>query len=48
LALFGDLHIHTSLSNDAWNFDVRAQPDDAYAFGEPIQLPIANSRRWTR
>ena len=44
LALFGDLHVHTSLSNDAWNFDVRAQPDDAYAyaFGESIQLPIGD------
>lgn len=41
-ALFGDLHIHTSYSNDAWNFDVRAEPDDAYAyaFGEPIRLPL--------
>ncbi|PLW70448.1 hypothetical protein C0039_04415 [Pseudohalioglobus lutimaris] len=49
-ALFGDLHIHTSLSNDAWNFDVRVQPDDAYAyaFGEPILLPLGDDYRARR
>lgn len=38
---FGDLHIHTSLSFDAWIWDVRTTPADAYAFakGEPISLP---------
>ncbi len=43
-ALFGDLHIHTSLSNDAWNFDVRATPDDAYryAFGGSLRLPLGD------
>lgn len=46
-ALFGDLHIHTALSNDAWNFDVRSQPDDAYAyaFGSPITLPLGEDHR---
>ena len=44
-ALFGDLHIHTAYSNDAWNFDVRAEPDDAYAyaFGETIRLPLGDN-----
>ena len=40
-AFFGDLHVHTSLSSDAWNYDVRARPRDAYvyAFGGEIHLP---------
>ena len=40
-AWFGDLHVHTSLSSDAWMFDLRLMPEDAYryAFGETILLP---------
>ena len=43
-AMFGDLHVHTSLSNDAWNFGVRTTPDDAYryAFGGELSLPLGD------
>ncbi|MCE2392202.1 MAG: DUF3604 domain-containing protein, partial [Proteobacteria bacterium] len=37
---FGELHVHTTLSFDAWAFDTRAGPDEAYAFarGRPLAL----------
>jgi hypothetical protein len=40
-AYFGDLHVHTALSSDAWNYDVEVRPREAYgyAFGEAIGLP---------
>ncbi|MFO0688180.1 MAG: DUF3604 domain-containing protein [Myxococcota bacterium] len=40
-ALWGDLHVHTTLSSDAWNYGLEVRPADSYgyAFGEPIRLP---------
>ncbi|MEM8499246.1 MAG: DUF3604 domain-containing protein [Pseudomonadota bacterium] len=42
-AYFGDLHVHTALSNDGYSFGSRATPSDAYryAFGQgSISLPV--------
>ena len=38
---FGDTHVHTKLSFDAWVYDVRFGPEDAYRFarGEKVMGP---------
>ncbi len=43
-AFFGDLHIHTGYSSDAYAFDVRVDPDDSYryAFGGEMTLPLGD------
>jgi hypothetical protein len=40
-AYFGDFHVHTALSMDAYTWDLRATPDEAYRFarGEELLLP---------
>jgi len=50
-AYFGDTHVHTSLSQDAWAFDTRTTPEQAYRFarGESIALPPLDAQgRGTR
>jgi len=41
-AYFGDLHIHTGWSNDAYNIGVRATPDDAYLYAKGEAIRLAN------
>ena len=46
-AFFGDLHVHTRYSYDAFVFGTRADPDAAYEFakGEPITHPAGFEMR---
>jgi hypothetical protein len=48
-AYFGDLHVHTRLSFDAYIFNVRASPDDAYRYarGESIGHALGYDVRLT-
>ncbi len=48
-AYFGDLHVHTKLSFDAYLFNVRATPDDAYRYakGESIHHAAGYAVRLT-
>ena len=49
-ALFGELHIHTAWSFDAYIFGTRATPDDAYDFakGKPLKHPLGQTYQLTR
>lgn len=49
-ALFGDLHIHTSWSFDAFVFKTTSTPDDAYRFakGAPLQHPSGGTYQLDR
>lgn len=48
--LFGELHIHTAWSFDAYVFGVRATPDDAYDFakGKPLKHPLGKTYQLSR
>ena len=49
-ALFGELHMHTHWSFDAYLFTTRATPDDAYEFakGEPLKHPLGQEYQINR
>lgn len=42
-AFFGELHLHTLMSFDAWTFGTKVTPDQAYKFarGETVMVPAA-------
>ncbi|MGH8187982.1 MAG: DUF3604 domain-containing protein, partial [Steroidobacteraceae bacterium] len=48
-AYFGDLHVHTRLSFDAYIFNVRASPEDAYRYarGESLNHVLGYDIRLT-
>ena len=48
--LFGETHIHTAYSFDAYLFNTRATPDDAYNFGKgkPLKHPLGPTHQLKR
>jgi hypothetical protein len=44
---FGELHLHTSLSLDAWTYGTKLMPADAYKFGrgDTVMVPAAQVAR---
>jgi hypothetical protein len=46
-AFFGELHLHTTMSFDAWTFGTKVTPDQAYRFarGETVMTPAVQVAR---
>ena len=46
-AFFGELHLHTTMSFDAWTFGTKVTPDQAYRFGkgETVMVPAEQVER---
>lgn len=46
-AFFGELHLHTVMSLDAWTFGTKVTPDEAYKFarGETVMVPASQVSR---
>ncbi|HET9161569.1 MAG TPA: DUF3604 domain-containing protein, partial [Caulobacteraceae bacterium] len=44
-AFFGELHLHTTMSFDAWTFGTKVTPDQAYKFarGETVMVPASQA-----
>ncbi|MBB84988.1 MAG: hypothetical protein CL931_14365 [Deltaproteobacteria bacterium] len=40
-ALWGELHVHSTLSMDAWLWDVRSTPDDVFRFAKGEEIRFA-------
>lgn len=47
-AFFGDLHVHTSFSIDAYAVGTRVDPADAYAFAKGQELTLSDGHTRTR
>ncbi|MBS0473240.1 MAG: DUF3604 domain-containing protein [Proteobacteria bacterium] len=49
-AFFGELHLHTAMSFDAWTFGTKLTPDDAYRYGrgEVVTIPAEQVTREER
>jgi hypothetical protein len=46
-AFFGELHLHTTMSFDAWTFGTKVTPDQAYKFarGETVMAPAVQVQK---
>ncbi|MGZ6037214.1 MAG: DUF3604 domain-containing protein [Phenylobacterium sp.] len=46
-AFFGELHLHTTMSFDAWTFGTKVTPDQAYKFarGETVMVPAIQAQK---